>query len=220
MKKWIAQTALAAFALILISAALTGCAASQSENTVPAVPSKTISPLAPTIDVANLDNCTAAVSLEKGDAYVDDTGVARMKVTVYDYDRFDLVDISQLTVGDAIVLRGEEVRIFTLERERSGQIRINGGRDADGYTLVTDDSGVYFERLENDAHAWNPLGAATVRIHENFVCIDNADPDAPTTWYAGDFLTNSGISYFFTPENTQLTMENGQAISMTRVYTP
>ena len=35
---------------------------------------KVINPLPETLDVNALDNCTVAVSLEKGDVYVDDNG--------------------------------------------------------------------------------------------------------------------------------------------------
>lgn len=40
----------------------------------------TVSPLPCTIDMNALDNCTLAVSFEKGDAYVDDTGAMRLDV--------------------------------------------------------------------------------------------------------------------------------------------
>lgn len=235
MKHMIFRSAAAAFALILIAAALTGCASSQSAaqpnpqpDTQPSAavpvtePARTILPQPQTIDLANLDNCTVAVSLTEGDAYVDDTGVARMQVRVYDYDRYDLVDISQLSVGDTIVIRGQDITVSSLERDIRGEVLVNGGLEADGYTLVTDDSGVFFERLENDAHAWQELGTAVIRLSTEFLFTDSADPDkGETTYYPGDFLIpNGGIVYDFSPNNTTLTIENGQIVSMNRVYTP
>lgn len=221
MKQWIAQAASAAFALILIAAALTGCASSQPETTPPPVETRRVSPLPQTLKVENLDNCTIAVSLNEGDAYLDDTGVARMKVTVYDYDRYDPVDIAQLQPKDTIVIRGQEITVSQLERNAYGDVQINGGMDNDGHTLVTGEDGVFWERLASDAHPWQELGTATLRINENFVFTDNSDPSGETVWYAGDFLTaSSGILYDFTPNNTLLTIENGQAMAMTRIYTP
>lgn len=41
-----------------------------------------ISPMPAAIDVKHLDNCTVAVSLKEGDAYVDDTGAMQMKIAV------------------------------------------------------------------------------------------------------------------------------------------
>lgn len=39
------------------------------------------------IDVKHLDNCTVAVSLKEGDAYVDDTGAMQMKIAVLCVER-------------------------------------------------------------------------------------------------------------------------------------
>ena len=84
-----------------------------------------ISPLPVTIDINNLDNCTVAVSLEQGDAYVDDTGAMQMDVIVYTYDLYDMVDIASLKEGDVIVIREQEVKITSLERNEKGLL-ING----------------------------------------------------------------------------------------------
>lgn len=226
MKHAHSRAAAAALALLLVCAAFTGCAPSQKPTAEVSPQTETarpkIQPLARTLDIVNLENCTVAVSLKEGDAYVDDTGVAQMKVTVYDYDRYDLVEISQLTVGDTLVIRGEDVTVSSLERDQSGEVKINGGMEADGYTLVTDEDGVYFERLASDAHAWQELGTAVIRLSSEFLFTDSADPgQGETTYYPGDFLIpNGGIVYDFTPNNTTLTIENGQIVAMNRIYTP
>ena len=220
------RAAAAALALALICAAFVGCAPSKkpagevTPQTETARPK--IQPLAQTLDMVNLDNCTVAVSLKEGDAYVDDTGIAQMKVMVYDYDRYDLADISQLTLGDTIVIRGQDVTVSSLERDQSGEVKINGGWEAEGYTLVTGEDGVYFEQLASDAHAWQELGTAVIRLSAEFLFTDSADLDrGETTYYPGDFLIpDGGIVYNFTPNNTTLTIENGQIVSMNRVYTP
>ena len=90
---------------------------------------KVINPLPETLDVNALDNCTVAVSLEKGNAYVDDSGKMVMDVTVYSYELYDMVDISTLEENDVIVRKDEEVTITEVERTDSGLVRINGGEE-------------------------------------------------------------------------------------------
>ena len=75
-----------------------------------------IKPLPMAVDIANLDECTVAASLEEGDFYLDDDGKAQMKFTVYDYDVYDLVDIANIAAGDVIVLHGDDVVVNSVER--------------------------------------------------------------------------------------------------------
>lgn len=182
----------------------------------------TVIPLPATIDMEHLENCTLAVSLEKGGAYVDDTGVMQMDVTVYTYDLYDMVDIAQLEVGSRIELRGEMVEITALERTAAGMVRINGGLDAGGYDLWTNDSGVFFETGYSDVKTYYELGKATLRVSTDFVFTDSSNLDAdPTIYYPGDFLTDdAGIDYDFTPHNTSIVVADGEIVSMERVYTP
>ena len=181
-----------------------------------------VMPLPTTINMTALDNCTLAVSFEEGDAYVDDTGAMQLDVTVYDYELFDMVDVSNLKEGDTIAIQGNVVTIETLEILESGLIFINGGMDNGGYDLWHDESGVYFEHGYNDAKAYYSLGEATIRVSADFEFVDASDLDkGETTYYPGDFLTDgAGIEYFFTPNNTKIVIEDGQIIGMTRIYTP
>ena len=112
---------------------------------------KVINPLPETLDVNALDNCTVAVSLEKGNAYVDDSGKMVMDVTVYSYELYDMVDISTLEENDVIVRQNKEVKITGLERTDSGLVRINGGEENGGFDLVSNDNTVYYETGMNDA---------------------------------------------------------------------
>lgn len=178
--------------------------------------------LASTIDVNNLNDCTVAVSLNKGDAYVDDNGIMQMKVTVYDYALYDMIDISKLEVGDTIVIGEKDVVISSLERNSIGTVIINGGLEQGGYELGTDDSGVFFEIGYNDAKSYYSVGEATIRVSTEFEYCDKSDLDSEEKcYYPGDFLTEeAGIDYNFTPHNTSIVIENGQIIAMNRVYVP
>lgn len=183
---------------------------------------KVINPLPETLDVNALDNCTVAVSLEKGNAYVDDSGKMVMDVTVYSYELYDMVDVSTLEENDAIVRKDEEVTITEVERTDSGLVRINGGEENGGFDLVSNDNTVYYETGMNDIKAYYELGKATLPVSVDFEYIDESVLDSEAkTYYPGDFLTDDAeIEYNFTPNNTSIVIENGTIIKMNKVYMP
>lgn len=179
-----------------------------------------VSPMPAAVDMNELDNCTVAVSLKEGDAYVDDEGAMQMKLTVYTYDRYDMVDIAQLKAGDTLVIDGQEIAVASVEHGGQGGILVNGGLENDGYTLRTEEDGTFLVSLENDAKSWYALGETTIRVSPDFLFIDNAQ-QPPVTYYPGDFLVEgTGIDYDFTPNNTTVTIENGRIIAMNRVFVP
>ena len=183
---------------------------------------KVITPLPETLDVNALDNCTVAVSLEEGDAYVDDSGKMVMNVTVYSYELYDMIDIAALAENDVIVRQNEEVTITEIERLDTGLVRINGGEENGGFDLATDDSTVYYEVGMNDMKAYTALGEATIPVSDVFRYTDASNLEAEATiYYPGDFLTSdAGIDYSFSPNNTTIVIENGTIIAMNKVYMP
>ena len=183
---------------------------------------KVINPLPETLDVNALDNCTVAVSLEKGDAYVDDNGKMVMNLTVYSYELYDMVDIASLKENDVIVRKDEEVTITEVERTDSGLVRINGGEENGGFDLVSNDSTVYYETGMNDIKAYYEIGMVTLPVSDEFEYIDESNLDSEAkTYYPGDFLTDDAeIEYNFTPNNTSIVIENGTIIKMNKVYMP
>ncbi len=214
-----------AFCLLLV-----GCGVSQPEagdNTAAEIGTteqtktgKTIYPL-PDTTMENLTDAILAISLEKGDAYVDDTGKLQMDVKIYTYDKYDLVDISTLAVGDTIVRYSGEVEVTSMEKNEAGTIIINGGEEAGGFDLATDDTGVFFELGFNDAKNWYEVGEATLRVSADMQGIDNADPDqGEVIFYPGDLLNDAIENFRFTPHNTTVRLEDGQVIEMTRRYVP
>lgn len=184
--------------------------------------SNVVVPLPTTIDMNQLDNCTVAVSLEEGDAYVDDTGAMQMKVTVYTYDLYDMVDIATLAEGGSIRLNGQDVLINSIERDDNGYVSINGGLDNGGYELQHQNSGVYYEIGYSDVKSYYAIGEATLRVSPDFVFVDSSDLDkGDVTYYPSDFLTtDAGIVYYFSPDNTTITIQDGYIIAMNRIYTP
>ena len=183
-------------------------------------PAARIQPL-PDTTMESWTDAILSVSLEEGDAYVDDTGKMQMDLKIYTYDKYDMVDISLLKAGDIIVTHAGEVEVTSVERSENGAVYINGGLDAGGFDLVTDDSGIFYETGFNDAKNWYEVGEATIRVSVDFKGYDNADPDkGEVIIYPGDFLTEGVVNYDFTPYNTTIRVEAGQIVEMNRVYVP
>lgn len=193
-------------------------AAPAPETEAPAV----IKPLPVSLDLANLEDCTAAVSLEKGGVYVDETGATIMEVTVFVYDLYDMVDMALLKEGDTIWCGQREVLITSLERRETGLIVINGGLDADGIELRTEDETVYYERNYSDVKSYYELGKAFLPVSPDFVYNDESGfSEGQTLFCAEDFLDDeAGIDYYFSPNDTTIRIENGSVVEMTRVYAP
>ena len=210
---------------VLLCASLIGCSAQKAQennNTDSAEETyNTISPLPSGIDINNLDDCTLQVSLEEGDAYVDDTGAMQMDVTVYTYDLYDAVDMASLKEGDTIVIREQEIKVTSLERLDKA-ILINGGLENDGYEFRTDDTTVWYECGYSDSKFYYELGDATIRVSAEMNFYDSSDLDkGEVMYYPGDFLTDkAGIVYHFVPGNTSIVIEDGKIVEMYRNYMP
>ena len=208
-------------ALTMCLAMFAGCQ-TQAPTTSEETTGKVISPLPETLDINNLEDCMVPVSLEQGDAYVDDNGKMQMNVTVYSYELYDMVDIAELAEGDTILRQGEEVKVSSVERLDSGLVRINGGEEQGGFDLTSDDTTVYYEVGMDDVKAYYALGEVTLPVSTEFVYTDASDVDGEATkYYPGDFLTeDAGITYDFTPENTTIVIEDGVVFAMNKVYNP
>ncbi len=199
---------------IVLCLLLAGCTDSQAKE------ARTIMPL-PDTTMDNLTDAILSVSLEEGDAYVDDTGKMQMDLVIYSYDQYDMVDIAELKVGDTLVRHSGEVKVISKEQGENGRVFINGGLENEGFDLVTDNSGIFYEMGFNDAKNWYPVGEATIRVSADFQGADRADLDlGEVTIYPGDFLIGAVTNYDFTPYNTTIRVENGQIVEMNRVYTP
>ena len=209
MKKW--MLILAAVCLML-----TGCGKGEQQSE----PAVVVKPLPDTV-MENLTDAILSISLEKGDAYVDDTGKMQMNVKIFTYDRYDMVDIAALKVGDTLVTHAGEVEITAMERSESGILSINGGTEQGGLELVTDESGVFYETGFDDVKNWYEVGKATIRVSTEFKGSDNSNPEqGEVTIYPGDFLTDAITDYNFTPHNTTIRVEGGQVVELNRIYTP
>ena len=208
---------------LILCLLLAGCADSQPEATEAPTPTeagRTVCPL-PDTTMDNLTDAILSVSLEEGDAYVDDTGIMRMDLKIWSYDRYDMVDMAALQVGDILVTHSGEVNVTSLDRTDDGTLIINGGLEGEGFDLVTDDGGIFYERGFNDVKNWYEAGEATVRVSVDFRFTDSSDLDlGEVLFYPGSFLVGEVTNYDFTPYNTILRVENGQIIEMNRWFVP
>lgn len=175
----------------------------------------------PDTTMDNLSNATLSISLEEGDAYVDDTGKMQMDIKIYSYDKYDMVDISMLKVGSILVTHTGKVEITSLDTKENGTVLINGGMDKNGFDLITDETGVFYEVGYNDTKNWYEIGKATIRVSADFVYRDTSDLDAgEILYYPGSFLVGEVTDYNLTPYNTTIRVENSQIVEMHRVYMP
>ena len=144
-----------------------------------------------------------------------------MDLKIYTYDKYDMSDVANLKVGDTILTESGAVEVTSKEQSELGTIHINGGLEAGGIDLVTNDSGIFYEIGFNDTKNWYEVGEATIRVSADFKGIDNADLElGEVIIYPGDFLIGAVKNYNFTPYNTTIRVEEGQIVEMNRVYTP
>ena len=180
---------------------------------------KRIEPLPESLDVNALTDATVAASFGAEDISEKD-GKTEVTLTVYDYDVYDMVDISQLAVGDTIVVDGKDMTVTSRE-DKEGFVTINGGLEQGGVDLTSDDSGVYYAVGLDDAKSYHELGRITVPVAEGFVLTDNSDPDHPDETYAASDLAKLAASEpGFSANNTLATIEHGELTVLARSYTP
>ena len=228
--------------LLMFCLSIAGCASSQTDGRGNAVPAdnpnsgvtenndgadseqtedaQKIIPI-PDTTMDNLTDAILSVSLDKGNAYVDDNGRMQMDLKIYSYDKYDMVDIAELKVGDTIVRHSGEVKVISKEQNEAGTLHINGGLDNGGFDLVTDDCGTFYEMGFNDTKNWYQVGEVTIRVSADFEGIDCADLEQGEIMiYPGDFLIGAVTNYDFTPNNTTIRVEDGQIVEMNRRFIP
>ena len=185
-----------------------------------AEPAVMIYPL-PDATMEDLTNTVLSVSLEEGDVYLDDTGTLQMDVKIYSYDLYDLIDIALLKAGDVLVTHAGEVEVISVERKTGGRISVNGGWEAGGLDLMTDDCGGYYAIGANDTKDWYEIGEATIRVSVDFQGYDQADIELGEVIFSpGSFLVGEVTNYDFTPYNTTIRVEDGQVVELYRMYMP
>lgn len=172
-------------------------------------------------DLETLDDCTVAVSFTLDDLYTIESGDLALDCTIYDYDLYDMVDISQMQVGDDIVIQGTQVNIGALDTDDQGTILINGGIEEGGYSLTSDGETVYYATTWDDLKLYNEIGQTTKTISADLVMTDSSMLDSSdTVTYTLEDLENKTMTDHFVPNNTTIRIEGGAIVEITRVYNP
>ena len=217
--------------IILLCFLLTGCANAKNQTVqqtesirVEPIVEETATVIRPLVDITmeTLEDSVVHISFGQDDFYKDASGNIFMRMQIYSYDKFDMVDISGLKAGDVILLSGEEILVNTVEQNDRGTILVNGGLDEGGFDLATDDSGIYFAQGYSDMKSWNLVGKAECPVSESFVFTDNVDLEREEVIYSAENLLESipAPEYGYQPQNTTVRIENGQVVAMDRIYTP
>lgn len=219
--------------IVMLCAILAGCTSSGSKPEQPAEPTAVetkaeetvaaavIRPL-PDTTMEALENSVLNISFTQNDLYQDESGKTILRMQIYTYEKFDMVDISRLKAGDIFLHSGEEIPVESVERNAHGTVLVNGGLDEGGFDLATDDSGIYYVHGYSDMKSWIPVGIAEFVISETFVFNDSADLELGTAIYDAEDLVNGVPESIFgyQPQNTTVRIENGQVVEMNRIYTP
>lgn len=212
----ICMASMSLFMLSGCSEITTGTAADTEEH-------KTITPVdswLESADLETLDDCTVAASFTLDDLYTIESGDEALTFTVYDYDLYDMTDISYIKVGDNIVIQGEEVNIESLKTNDS-TLLINGGLDNGGYELNTDGDTVYYATTWDDLKLYNEIGQTTMTFSKDVVITDSSQLDSSdTVTYTLEDLENKVMTDHFVPNNTTIRIEGGAIVEITRAYNP
>lgn len=182
-----------------------------------AEPDDRVKPLPDAIDGTALTDATVAASFDES-AIEEADGKTYLTLQVYDYDRYDMVDISNLAEGSVIVAGGKDMTVSSVERD-GALVLINGGLTKGGMTLTTQDDGVYYELGVNDAKCYQEKGEVTFPLSASFTLTDDSDPDHPNQTYGAEKLSEL-VSSGFTANNTLVTIENGEITAITRTVAP
>ena len=182
----------------------------------------TITPLNIDVNLDDIEDRMFNASFEEENVYVNDDGQMVADLTIYDYEQFDMVDIANLKSGDAIVLQETEVAVDTVDVDDFGIVYINGGLENGGHWLKTDDSGIYYEIIENDHKKFHEIGQLSLLVSDEFVFIDNSDLDNPGLEYTFEDIMNDEtlFRYGFSEYNTVIRISDGKLVEIVREYMP
>ena len=173
------------------------------------------------IAVDNLLDCTIPAAFTPEDF---NWMGGNLKMTVYNQDLYDAVEVSQMQVGDTLIYEGKPMIINSIAEEHGG-IDINGGLDEGGCCLAGNEGGTYVARNWDDHATYTKLGKAEVALADGFILIDCGEfPDDPNdTIRTGQKLyienLKDGRKDFF-QLNTRVTIENGMITEIKRHWIP
>ena len=182
---------------------------------------KLIAPLPSGIEINSLQDCTVPASFSPDDFRWMG---GNLRMTVYNKDLYDAVEISLMQIGDTIIYNSERMVINKFE-EAHGGLDINGGLDEGGCCLVGYEGGTYVARSWDDHATYTKLGTAEVPLAEDFIIVDcGSFPEDPAdTIRTGQKLYIEKMKESrpdFFQLNTLVTIQNGMITEINRRWIP
>lgn len=163
-------------------------------------------------DPENISYSDVAIEISKGSIEGNE-----ITFTLYDYEQFELSEVNNLGYGDTIVIDGDEIEIETIERNELDEIEINGGHGS-GVVLTTDGGGVLYVKDSDGLKTYQEIGEFTIEISDDFTYVDSSDIGSEPIIYNKEDL--AGVDYYGTPDNMVLSIVDGKAVYMEKMYTP
>lgn len=195
----------------------------QAENGAQTEQAKRISPLPATLSLDGLQDATFAASIQTSGVTMDN-GTLSVRMIVYDYELFDMTEISQLKEGDTLVCNGEDLLVTSVERGDGGMVTVNGGLEEGGCYLATNGDGVYYESGFDDMKSYYSIGDTVLEAAPDFVFVDRSDIESQSekTMNAEEFaeFVKTQDDNAFLPTGTQVRTENGKIAEIDKNYTP
>lgn len=153
----------------------------------------------------------------------EEDGKLQLTFTVYNYEEFIGVEITDLKEGDVIVVNGKDLTVSSVAEE-NGYITVNGGEEDGGVTFApAEGAGTYYVMGMDDSKTYYEVGQLTLPVADTCVLTDDADPDDHgKTTPASDLaqLLAQDDVYGFTAQNTTITVENSQITAIYRSFLP
>ena len=147
-------------------------------------------------------------------------------VHIFTQDYYDIVDISEMAVGDTFEAEGRTIIIETLETNADGDIIINGGmEEEDGYTLISEeDTNGWRTMIWDDFGTYTERDVVNLPLAENVTFNDSWNIDAePVTATGIEDVTKAIMESendSFYEHNTELVIEGGKVVAINRHYVP
>ena len=147
----------------------------------------------------------------------------RLSLSLYERISFAPDVIEALQPGDTIALDWRQISVKSVEKDESGyQIKDEWNMV---YFLYADENGNYYCVDESEHTMLREVVSFDCVPADGFVYVDASDPDLdaePRNLALADVInTYLESDFYFTEENTRITFnENGEALTLTRVYTP
>ena len=143
--------------------------------------------------------------------------------------RIKTIDVTYIKLNET----GKTITIETIEKDEFGNIKINGGFEAEnGYTLTTEeDTNGWITTGYNDFGTYTERGTVSLELAENVTFTDGYFLDAAALEAGQKPLIITGIEAVtkaimesendsFNERNTELVIENGKVVDIARCYTP